>query len=229
MRQSMRTGAIAALAASTNAASLADLCTVSNVQAALPANGTLNGINPIPSSVTANAVTSTTYSYCNVTVTYAHPGKDQVLVWYNFPDPSSYKNRFYVAGGGGYSLNSDPTGGLPYGAVSGVTDAGYGAISGVSLDDVVLTGNGSVNWDNIYMFAYQGLGEMTQLGKAITPLFYGSSDATAKIYTYYEGCSDGGREGMSQIQRYGIEYDGAITGAPAFRFGQQQVVSYTYS
>lgn len=73
------------------------------------------------------------------------------------------------------------------------------------------------------MFAYQGLVEMTQLGKAITPGFYGVN--TTKLYTYYEGFSDGGREEMSQIQRYGDEYDGAITGAPAFRYGQQQVVS----
>jgi Tannase and feruloyl esterase. len=28
---------------------------------------------------------------------------------------------------------------------------------------------------------------------------------------------------MSQVQRYGKEYDGAITGAPAFRMAQQQV------
>ncbi|ESZ90736.1 tannase [Sclerotinia borealis F-4128] len=228
MRQSMRTGAIAALAASAaNAASLTDVCTVANVQAALPANGTLNGINPISSSVTANAVynatvSSATYSYCNVTVSYAHPGKDQVVVWYNFPSPDSYKNRFYVAGGGGYALSADPTGGLIYGAVGGVTDAGYDAISGINLDSVVLTGNGSINWDNIHMFGYQGLGEMTQLGKAISPSFYGSN-ASAKLHTYYEGCSDGGREGMSQIQRYGAEYDGVITGAPAFRYGQQQV------
>ncbi|KAM0143452.1 hypothetical protein ACHAO1_000552 [Botrytis cinerea] len=228
MRQSMRTGAVAALAASTaKAASLADVCTVANVQAALPANGTLNGINPISSSVTANTVynatvSSVAYDYCNVTITYAHPGKDQVVVWYNFPSPDVYKNRFYVGGGGGYALSADPTTGLPYGAVGGVSDAGYDAIGGTTVDEVILTGNGSVNWDSIYMFAYQALGEMTQLGKAITPLFYGSN-SSAKLYTYYEGCSDGGREGMSQIQRYGSEYDGAITGAPAFRYGQQQV------
>ncbi|CAD6448703.1 19d4ff08-423e-4a13-99ad-d43534fa0e5b [Sclerotinia trifoliorum] len=229
MRQSMRARAVAALAASTaNAASLADVCTVSNVQAALPANGTLNGINPIATSVTANAVYNATskssnvaYNYCNVTVTYAHPGKDLVVAWYNFPSPETYKNRFYVGGGGGYALNADPTGGLPYGAVSGVSDAGYAAISGTTVDEVVLTGNGSINWDSVYMFSYQALGEMTQLGKAITPLFYGNN--SSKLYTYYEGCSDGGREGMSQIQRYGSEYDGAITGAPAFRYGQQQV------
>ncbi|KAF7945756.1 uncharacterized protein EAE97_004794 [Botrytis byssoidea] len=208
MRQSMRTGAVAALAASTaKGASLADVCTVANVQAALPANGTFNGINPISSSVTANAVYNSTvssvaYDYCNVTVTYAHPGKDQVVVWYNFPSPDVYKNRFYVGGGGGYALGSDPTAGLPYGAVGGVSDGGYDAIGGTTVDEVVLTGNGSVNWDSIYMFAYQALGEMTQLGKAITPLFYGSN-SSAKLYTYYEGCSDGGRQ--------------------AFRYGQQQV------
>lgn len=231
MRQSVRSTAVAALAATANAASLADVCTVSNVQAALPANGTLLGINMIPSSVTANAVynatsqsSTTAYSYCNVTATYAHPGKDQVVVWYTFPSPDTFMNRFYVGGGGGYSLNADPTGGLAYGAVAGVTDAGYDAIDSIALDDVVLTGNGSINWDNVYMFAYQGLGEMTQIGKAITPAFYGL-DTSTKIYTYYEGCSDGGREGHSQMQRYGDEYDGVITGAPAFRYGQQQVVS----
>lgn len=42
------------------------------------------------------------------------------------------------------------------------------------------------------------------------------------ILTSLQGCSEGGREGWSQIQRY-TDWDGAITGAPAFRFAQQQV------
>ncbi|RHZ50287.1 hypothetical protein CDV55_100335 [Aspergillus turcosus] len=235
----MRTSgaAVAALAAAANAASLADVCTVSNVQSALPSNGTLLGISLIPSAVTANAVYNSTssgmggmgsgassanYPYCNVTVAYTHPGKgDKVVVKYAFPQPSDFKNRFYVAGGGGYSLSNDATGGLEYGAASGATDAGYDAFS-YSYDEVVLYGNGSINWDATYMFAYQALGEMTTLGKTLTRNLYGLSSKT-KIYTYYEGCSDGGREGMSQVQRYGDLYDGAITGAPAFRYAQQQV------
>lgn len=107
----------AGLTATASASSLADVCTVSNVQAALPANGTLLGIDLIPSAVTASAVynastsmggmggassgTGTTYSYCNVTVTYTHTGKnDEVVVKYAFPQPSDFKKRFYVAGGG---------------------------------------------------------------------------------------------------------------------------------
>jgi tannase len=229
--------AIAALAMTATATSLVDLCTVSHVQAAMPVNGTLLGINLIPSSVTASPVynatvgggmgsttssSAATYDYCNVTVAYTHTGKgDEVVVKYAFPSPSDFKSRFYVAGGGGYSLSSDATGGLSYGAAGGATDAGYDAFSN-SYDEVVLYGNGSINWDATYMFGYQALGEMTKIGKPLARGFYGLSGDT-KIYTYYEGCSDGGREGMSQVQRWGEEYDGAITGAPAFRFGQQQV------
>ncbi|PYH95502.1 tannase and feruloyl esterase [Aspergillus ellipticus CBS 707.79] len=243
MRQSSR-AAVAALAAVTaNAASLADVCTVSNVQSALPSNGTILGINLIPSAVTASTANtassggggpggmkradSTTYDYCNVTVTYTHPGKDdRVVVKYAFPSPEDFENRFYVAGGGGYSLSTTATGGLEYGAVGGATDAGYDAFT-YSLDEVILDGNGTINWDNTYMFSYQALGEMTKIAKPLTRGFYGLN-SEKKIYTYYEGCSDGGREGMSQIQRYGDEYDGAITGAPAFRQAQQQV-NHVYS
>ncbi|KAJ5785262.1 Tannase [Penicillium pulvis] len=220
----LQTGASAvAFAAAASATSLSDVCTVSNVKAALPSNGTILGVNVLPSLATANTATSESYSYCNVTVTYTHPGKgDTVVVQYALPEPSDYKKRFYVAGGGGYSLSSTSTGGLEYGAVGGATSAGYGALDGTTYDEVVLYGNGSINWDATHMFGYQALGEMTKLGKYFTKGFYGQS-ASSKLYTYYEGCSDGGREGMSQIQRYGDEYDGAITGAPAFRYGQQQV------
>lgn len=216
--------------------SLSDVCTVANVQAALPANGTIPGVQLIPSSVTANVANSsstsvgalrkrdTSSTYCNVTVSYSHAGKDDnVVLWYTFPAPSDYQNRLYLAGGGGYSLStSSPTGGLDYGAVSGSTDVGYGGFDSVSLDEVVLAGNGSLIWDNIYMFSYQALGETAQVGKELAQGFYGTS---SKVYTYFEGCSDGGREAMSQAQRYGDVYDGIIAGAPAFHHAQQQVVS----
>ncbi|KAF2137119.1 uncharacterized protein K452DRAFT_279119 [Aplosporella prunicola CBS 121167] len=237
MRQSSRT-AIAALAAASaaNAASLTDLCTVDNIQSALPANGTLLGIDLLPDTVSANAVynattapsmmsssgsDSNTYNYCNVSVSYTHTGKnDRVVLLYAFPAPADFKNRFYLGGGGGFSLSSDTTGGFKYGAVSGATDAGYDAFNN-SYDEVVLYGNGSINWDATHMFGYQALGELTQVGKAMTKGLYSTGDK--KIYTYFEGCSDGGREAMSQVQRWGEEYDGIVAGAPAFRYAQQQV------
>lgn len=180
--------------------SLAELCTVFNVQAALPANGTIAGVDLISSSVTANAVynatastsafgkrdDSSTQTYCNVTVAYTHTGSgDNVILWYTLPAPSAFKNRFYIGGGGGYTLSTnDPTGGLEYGAVSGSTDVGYGGFDSVTLDEVVLYGNGSLNWQNIYMFSYQALGETAMVGKELTKTLYGVED---KVYTYFEG------------------------------------------
>ncbi|KAJ5114244.1 tannase and feruloyl esterase [Penicillium alfredii] len=58
------------------------------------------------------------------------------------------------------------------------------------------------------------------IGKAFTKRFFGVKD---KLYAYYQGCSEGGREGWSQVQRYATEWDGAVIGAPAMRYGQQQV------
>lgn len=223
--------------------SLTDVCSVANVQAALPANGTILGINLIPSSVTAAVANSsdstggiggvakrdTSSLYCNVTVEYTHTGKDDsVLLWYSFPAPDAFENRFFQAGGGGYSEgSSNPTGGLSYGAVSGSTDSGYGGFEN-SLDEVVLSGNGSLNWEYIMMFSYQAQGETTLVGKEMAKGFYGLSSDT-KIYTYFEGCSEGGREAMSQAQRYGDVYDGIIVGAPAFHHAQQQVNHLTSS
>ncbi|KAL4959596.1 Tannase/feruloyl esterase [Aspergillus stella-maris] len=214
-----------ALAATVHAASssLASLCTVANVRSALPVNGTLLGIDLLPSSVMAKTANSTSGEYCDVSVSYVHTGtSDEVALNYGFPSPDAFKARFYVAGGFGYTLNTGITGGLEYGAVSGATDAGYGALTGTTIDEVNLLGNGTINWDSIFMFAYQALGEMTTIGKPLTRGFYGLDD-DSKLYTYYEGCSDGGRQGMSQVQRYGDEYDGVVVGAPAFRYGQQQV------
>lgn len=228
--------AASALAATVKAASLADVCTVANVQAALPTNGTLLGINLLPSTVTVGAVynaslggpgaattdTGVTYSYCNVTVSYQHTGRDDnVLIKYAFPQPSDFKSRFYLAGGGGFALQSASTGGLPYGAASGATSAGYDAFN-YDFDEKVLYGNGSINWDATYAFAYTALGELTKIGKPLTGAFYGQNGT--KLYTYFEGCSDGGREAMSQVQRWGEEYDGVVAGAPAYRFAQQQIL-----
>ncbi|KAI1773380.1 hypothetical protein F4818DRAFT_443221 [Hypoxylon cercidicola] len=111
----------------------------------------------------ASTGSSVTYTYCNVTVAYTHTGKGaKVVLLQVLPQPSDFKNRFYVADRGGFSLSSFIKGGLAYGAAGGATDAGYGVFSN-SYDEVSLYGSRSINWDAAYMFGYQALGEMTEL------------------------------------------------------------------
>ncbi|PQE27725.1 Tannase feruloyl esterase protein [Rutstroemia sp. NJR-2017a BVV2] len=234
----MRSNALFLVSGATTAtaASLASVCSTSHISSALSAIENINGITLNANSVTANAVYNETHTgetffpddtinYCNVTFSYTHNGlNDTVLLGYYMPAPSDYKNRFLATGGGGFAINSGAMsgpGGVMYGAAAGYTDGGFGGFS-VNLDAVNLLGNGTVNWPAIYMFGYQGIKEMTMIGKQFTQQFYGSTNGT-KLYTYYQGCSEGGREGWSQAQRAGEEYDGIITGAPALRYGQQQV------
>lgn len=218
-----------------DAAALGDVCTSSYVQASLPADDFYVGITIDASSVSATPVTNTsvtgqtffpdaTFDYCNISFAYAHNGRDdQVLLWYWLPAPESFQNRFLSTGGGGFAITSGSgslPGGIIYGAAAGTTDGGFGSFS-TNSDAVFLIQNGTVNWESLFMFGYQAIHEMTAIGKELTKNFFNMTDS--KLYSYYQGCSEGGRDGWSQVQRYGDEWDGAITGAPAFRFSHQQV------
>ncbi|OJJ45149.1 hypothetical protein ASPZODRAFT_27150 [Penicilliopsis zonata CBS 506.65] len=226
-------------AAAAHAASLTDICTTSYIESKLPTSDFNEGIEIDSSSVTAavvyNASSSgsyffpaTNFDFCNVTFAYTHEGlNDTVQLNYWLPAPSSFANRFLATGGGGYAINSGLTvsgslpGGLVYGAAAGLTDGGFGGFDN-QFQAVDLLANGTLNWQEMTMFGYQAIYEMTIVGKALTSNVYNVSDSE-KLYSYYQGCSEGGREGWSQVQRFGDELDGAIIGAPAFRYAHQQI------
>ncbi|KAJ5768202.1 hypothetical protein N7533_000785 [Penicillium manginii] len=218
------------------ATSLKDVCIVDYVQSKLPESDFIQGITLDPSSVTTNIVSNASnptdgtffpaasFSYCNVTLAYSHNGRgDQVLVKYWLPDPAKFENRYLSTGGGGYAINSGEQslpGGIMYGAVAGATDGGFGSFT-TQADAAMLISNGTLDYETLYMFAYKAHWELSKIGKQFTRNFFNMKDAS-KLYSYYQGCSEGGREGWSQIQRYGDEWDGAAIGAPAFRWSFQQ-------
>ncbi|KAL3452718.1 tannase and feruloyl esterase-domain-containing protein [Aspergillus insuetus] len=226
-------------ATAVHAATLGDVCTSKYIKSVLPDSQIIESLIIDPSSITASAVynasipdnpfyPAATISFCNVTFAYAHPGKnDRVLLNFWLPTPEDFKNRWFSTGGGGLAINSGDNylpGGLMYGGVSGRTDGGFGSFD-TKLSGVLVQGNGSLNYDALYMFGYKGIHEMTVIGKAMTRPFYQMmrGNDTQRLYAYYQGCSEGGREGFSQVQRYADDWDGAVIAAPAIRFSQQQV------
>ncbi|PYI31836.1 putative tannase [Aspergillus indologenus CBS 114.80] len=222
------------LAALAHGASLSDICTTSYATTAFPATDLIPGITLDPSSITTALVTnssvtsdfypSSVIDYCNVTFAYSHNGRDdQVYLQIWLPDPSIFQNRWLSTGGGGYAINSGSNslpGGIIYGAASGLTDGGFGSFD-TNADAVMLLANYTLDYETLYMFAYKAHWELTKIGKAFTRNVYNVTD-DEKLYAYYQGCSEGGREGWSQVQRYGDEWDGAAIGAPAFRWSFQQ-------
>ena len=62
-------------------------------------------------------------------------------------------------------------------------------------------------------FGYRSTHEMTLKAKQIVKAFY---DQSAK-YSYFKGCSTGGRMALMEAQRYPDDYDGIIAGSLANR------------
>jgi hypothetical protein len=64
-------------------------------------------------------------------------------------------------------------------------------------------------------FAYLANAEVATLAKQFIARYYGKPAA----FSYFSGCSTGGREGMVLSQRYPTLFDGIISGDPAMRTG----------
>ncbi len=64
-------------------------------------------------------------------------------------------------------------------------------------------------------FAYLANAEVATLAKQVIARYYGK----AVRFSYFSGCSTGGREGMILSQRYPAVFDGIISGDPAMRTG----------
>lgn len=60
-------------------------------------------------------------------------------------------------------------------------------------------------------FAYRAAHVSALAAKALIAVYYGQ----APSYSYFDGCSNGGREGLVEAQRYPGDFAGVIAGAPA--------------
>jgi feruloyl esterase len=151
-------------------------------------------------------------SFCRVTATVTHPpAGDKVRIFIGLP-ATGWNGRFQGVGGGGFSGGNPNAilGAVAQGYAGGSTDTGHEGGSG----SFALDATGHLNWTLIRDNAYLGIHEMTVIGKALAQAFYGA----APQHAYFNGCSTGGRQGLSEAQRYPADYDGILSGAPAINW-----------
>jgi hypothetical protein len=65
--------------------------------------------------------------------------------------------------------------------------------------------------EKVVDFGHRGVHEMTRVAKAVVRAVAGEEAKRS----YFDGCSDGGREALMEAQRYPGDYDGILAGAPA--------------
>ena len=180
------------------------------------------------SSITSATVTTATIngasvSFCAVKGTLAPSNTFEVALPVN-----GWTQRFAELGCGGLCGNlSDPTKQTSFsfsytcplvqqgGFVTAATDMGHSGQSSAWTTDPQKQAD----------FAYRGQHITTLAAKKLIQAYYGQ----AQKYSYFVGCSDGGREGLMAAQHYPSDYNGIVVGAPAAHFQIQNSLYHGWS
>jgi feruloyl esterase len=143
-------------------------------------------------------------AFCRVQA-LATPSPDSrisIEVW--LPAGEAWNKRFLGVGNGGFS------GAIGYAAMASAVSRGYataGTDTGHVGDDMQF---GRGHPERIIDWAYRSVHITAAVGKLVVRSHYDRFPA----WSYFNGCSTGGQQALSEAQRYPGDYDGIVAGAP---------------
>jgi hypothetical protein len=145
-------------------------------------------------------------AFCRVTGTIK-PAADSDIRFEVWMPAQGWNGKFQGVGNGGYA------GSIAYPSLIDAVRNGYAT---ASTDTGHQDGTTSAQWalnhpEKVTDFGYRAIHETAVLAKAIVSAFYGEGPRKS----YFNSCSNGGRQALMEAQRYPADYDGIIAGAPA--------------
>jgi pimeloyl-ACP methyl ester carboxylesterase len=135
-----------------------------------------------------------------------------VEVW--LPDAKGWNGKLLGSGNGGFGggiFDFFMYPALARGYATAGTDTGHGSDNPMNARWAYGHPQSLIDW------AYRANHLTAGFAKAIIQAYYG----TAARRSYFEGCSDGGREALMEARRYPDDYEGIISEAPASPFTRQ--------
>ena len=155
---------------------------------------------------------------CRVAGT-AKPGAQSNIhfeVW--IPTDGSWNGKYQQIGNGGFA------GSISAGTLANAVSRGYAAAGTDDGTSGPPSGAPSFinNPDVLIDYGYRALKTTTDNAKAIVAALTGQGPR----YSYFVGCSDGGREALQEAQRFPDDFDGIIVGSPTNDFVGEFGASY---
>jgi feruloyl esterase len=167
---------------------------------------------PRPAGTAVPPIYARLPEFCRVTATLA-PSSDSDIKIEVWMPVTGWNGTFQAVGNGGWA------GTIPYAALASAVQAGY-ATAGTDTGHVGGTAAFALGHpEKVIDFGYRAVHETTVQAKAVIDAFYG---ATPKL-SIWNGCSQGGRQAVTEAVRFPSDFDGIIAGAPAVNGLQMHV------
>lgn len=167
-----------------------------------------SGIPGAPTKITSATVSNQGYEFCDVKGVIAPKINFQIQL-----PTKTWTQRYLQTGCGGFCGAV----GINVGAADGCAPLNNGEFVTASDD----TGHtGATGTDGRWAkndplaridFGFRSEHVMSVAAKRVIKAFYGQSPA----YSYFDSCSNGGRQALMEAQRFPTDFDGIIAGAPA--------------
>jgi feruloyl esterase len=156
-----------------------------------------------PSAVPGAPGLANSVAFCRVIVT-SKPSTDSDITIEAWLPASGWNGKFLAVGNGGWA------GTINYGLLNDGLMRGYAA-AGTDTGHVGASGAFAFGHpEKLIDYAYRSEHELAVIGKAIVTGYYGSTPRLS----LWNGCSAGGRQGITEAWRYPEDFDAIIAGAP---------------